>query len=350
MYHVTVNNDASSAPPKRTKKNPHAVALGKLGGQKGGPARARKLGTKAKSAIGKKAAAARWNVPLAIAEGELAIADPPLPCYVLDDERRVLSTKGMVTALEMSFGGVPSGEGRLVRFVSGNRVSPYISPEVAAKITDPIRFRMLRGGSAYGYEASVLADLCTAVLKAADDGALQPQQLHIARQCEILLRGFAKVGIVALVDEATGYQYTRARWALADILEQFIAKELAAWAKVFPNDFYRHMFRLRGLEDVEDIGKRPAYFGHLTNDVVYARLAPAVLEELQRKNPRTGTGRRARHHQWLTRDVGNPRLMAHLDVVVAVMKLSADWSTFVANLDRVAPRFGDTIPIPFPEA
>lgn len=41
-------------------KNPHAVALGKLGGLKGGPARAKKLTKKQRSDIARKAANARW--------------------------------------------------------------------------------------------------------------------------------------------------------------------------------------------------------------------------------------------------------------------------------------------------
>ena len=47
--------------PKRKVKNRHAVALGKLGGSKGGTARAANLTPKELSDIGKKAAAARWG-------------------------------------------------------------------------------------------------------------------------------------------------------------------------------------------------------------------------------------------------------------------------------------------------
>ena len=41
-------------------KNPAAVALGRLGGKKGGPARAKKLSAKRRQEIARKAAAARW--------------------------------------------------------------------------------------------------------------------------------------------------------------------------------------------------------------------------------------------------------------------------------------------------
>jgi hypothetical protein len=141
--------------------------------------------------------------------------------------------------------------------------------EMPAAIAGEIFFRPPHGGApAFGYPATILADICDAVLAARKAGALQQQQLHIAEQCEILVRGFARVGIIALVDEATGYQRDRARDALAKILEAFIAKELQPYLPTFPADYYEQMFRLRGLEYPHGSVKRPQYFGILTNDVV----------------------------------------------------------------------------------
>jgi len=50
-----------STPSPTKEKNPAAVALGHLGGLKGGPARAKKLSSKKRKAIAKKAAQTRWN-------------------------------------------------------------------------------------------------------------------------------------------------------------------------------------------------------------------------------------------------------------------------------------------------
>ncbi|MGQ0614426.1 MAG: hypothetical protein ACT4PV_11880 [Planctomycetaceae bacterium] len=47
--------------PKEPEKNPAAVALGRLGGKKGGPARAKALSAAKRKAIAKKAASARWR-------------------------------------------------------------------------------------------------------------------------------------------------------------------------------------------------------------------------------------------------------------------------------------------------
>jgi hypothetical protein len=130
-------------------------------------------------------------------------------------------------------------------------------------------------------------------------------------------------GIIALVDEATGYQADRARDALALILEAFIGKELATWAKTFDDEFYRQMFRLRDWS-TEQLGtsQRPPLIGKLTNNIVYERLAPAVLDELKRKNPRLASGsRRTKHHQWLTSGFGHPKLREHLAKVIALMQV-----------------------------
>lgn len=60
---IVPDAEAQPAEPEPPKKNPAAVALGRLGGMKGGKARAEKLSAKKRSEIAKKAAAARWKKP-----------------------------------------------------------------------------------------------------------------------------------------------------------------------------------------------------------------------------------------------------------------------------------------------
>jgi hypothetical protein len=94
------------------------------------------------------------------------------------------------------------------------------------------------------------------------------------------MRGFARVGIDALVDEATGFQEVRVKDALAKILERFVAKEIQNYVKLFPLGYYKGLCRLKGIPFVENL-QLPWYFGHLTNNVVYGRLAPAALYALR---------------------------------------------------------------------
>jgi hypothetical protein len=313
----------------------------------GGIARAAKLSPEKRKEISQKALAAKRELatlPKAThwsADHPLKIGEVEIPCYVLEDGRRVLSLGGTLKAMGMSGGGAGGGEGdRLLNFVQGKAINPFISSDLLTRMKTPIRFQALTGGSAAtGYEATILADLCDAVLEARKVHALRPQQVHIAEQAEILVRGFARVGIIALVDEATGYQRDRAKDALAKILESFVAKELQPYMQTFPVDFYEHLFRLRGLPYPPENPKfRPQYFGVLTNDIVYERLAPGLLEELKKQAKKDE--KKAHLHRRLTQEVGHPKLREHLASVVMAMKLSKDYADFISKLNMVHPRFG----------
>jgi hypothetical protein len=227
-------------------------------------------------------------------------------------------------------------------------MEPFVGNALAEGLVSPIQFLMPQGGVANGYPATILPDLLDAILEAWENSALGRQQEHIVAQCQVLARGLMRVGIIALVDEATGYQKDRARDALAKILEAFVAKELRPYVKKFPAQFYEEMFRLRGLPFEPDSVKRPPYFGHLTNDIVYRRLAPGVWQELKTKVKKNADGRPTHQlHRLLTPDVGDPRLKDLITKVVTVMELSEHWPDFKEKLDRILPAYDATLRLPF---
>ena len=323
------------------------------GKARGGKARMAQLTKDQRILQAKKAAATRWSGEIKQAthgspDSPLKLGDIEIACYVLEDGRRVLQQTGVLRALNLSHGGSYStGGDRLAKFASQGRLKSYVTKALTDRTEKPIRFKTPTGGLAYGYEATVLADLCEAVLAARSAGVLQKQQEHVAKQGEILVRGFARIGIIALVDEATGYQRDRNKDALAKLLEAWVAKELQAWVQTFPREFYEHMFRLRGLEFSPESVRRPQYFGHLTNDIVYKRLEAGVLKELKRTTPRNDAGRpTAKYTQSLTRNIGYPKLKEHLGAVVAFMKISETWDGFLDLLDQHYPRKGDTPRLP----
>ena len=324
-------------------------------GSKGGKARSAGMSSERRKEVARQAADARWadhrsDVPRAVfgsPDTPLRIGVLEIPCYVLDDNRRVIVMRGMLMALDMSQGTAARGGGdRLVKFVNTKGISPFVSDQLHNVISKPIRFRA-GGVSAHGYEATVLADMCEAVLEARKEGNLHYQQEHIAERCEMLIRAFAKLGVVALVDEATGYQEVRDRTALQAILDKYLRDELAAWAKRFPDEFYKQIFRLRGWAWQGMAVNRPQVVAHYTTDIVYERLTDGILEELEKRNPKTQKGSRpARHHQWLTEDVGHPALAQHLYAVIGLMRISPDWETFVDFLDRAFPKRNQMIKLP----
>lgn len=317
----------------------------------GGKARAKALTPDQRSAIARHAASARWGTePVAQAtnEGVLRIGDMQLGCAVLSDGTRLLSQRAFTKAIGAPHGGhafarrTADGVAGLPIFLAHNRLKPFITLELAASLSSPIKFLPKHGGrSAFGLKAELIPAICDVWLKARAAGELTDHQKQIAQRAELLMRGLAHVGIIALVDEATGFQDARARDALAKILEEFVSKELRKWVKTFPVEYFKELCRLRGVTFPSERFRLPSYFGHLTNDLVYDRLAPGVKDELRRLTPRDGKGRlKQKLFQRLTEDVGHPKLREHLASLVALMKASDDWKGFERILNRALPKYG----------
>jgi len=291
--------------------------------------------------------------PLKVIAGEpdspLVIGDIEIPCYVLEDETRVLSQRGFLTSIGRSVSrpARPPGVGEhLPDFLAPKNLAPFIDADLASAST-PIKFQFPgSGATAFGYRATLLPQVCNVYLEARDAGALYPNQRHVAERADVLIRALATVGIISLVDEATGYERIREERALAKILEAFLDEELHPWTKTFDFSFYEQIFRLRGWGSASGV-KRPQVIGHYTNDLVYERIAPGVLAELRDRNPVMPQGwRKNRHHQWFTPEFGHPKLLQHIEGVTALMRAAGSWESFKRALDRAYPKTGSQFSMP----
>ncbi|WP_194863365.1 P63C domain-containing protein [Myxococcus sp. AB036A] len=349
---------------RKASKNRAAATLG----AKGGKARAAKLSKEQKNEIAKKGALARWgDRPVqATHAGTINIVGSEFICANLPDGRRVISEKHVMEALDRGYSGyysqrdAQSGGEAVPRILSPKALRPFFpTDESALQLLQPIAFlpppgqqkQAIHGKQVLkGINAEALAVVCEIWLKARDSGALTGEaQLRTAAKADILIRGLARIGIVALVDEATGFQRERARNALAEVLEAFVTTELAKWEKTFGDDFYREMFRIRGW-DPNDFLKRPGVVGRWTTDIVYKRLAPGVLQRLQEVIPRDSKGRLKFHlHRGLTRDKGYMSLKEHLSSVTTIMRLTrdGDWKWFKEQLDKLHPQYPNQQLLPF---
>ncbi|MFZ1887597.1 MAG: P63C domain-containing protein [Candidatus Binataceae bacterium] len=337
----------------------HGRALAAIGASKGGKARVASMTAQQRSNLARQAAVARWmkegKEPPVFAEygspdRPLRIGPIEIPCYVLMDGRRVLSQRGLQGGIGLSEAGGRRGARRLTVLMASLAEKGLNTGDLIARSTSPIRFIPPHGGNpADGYEATILPDICAVIIEAGRRGLLQKQQARLAEQCALLQHGFATVGIIALVDEATGYQDFRARDALAKIIERFVAKELQPYVRTFPAEFYKQIFRLYGWDYHENCGK-PSVLGHITNNLVYKRLAPGVLEELRRKIPRDDKGRlKKKLFQGLTPTYGHPKVRELLAGETMLAKYSPNLETFMERVDLEYPQYGQTMKLPFPE-
>jgi hypothetical protein len=286
--------------------------------------------------------------------GELDLQGYEIPCYVTDDGIRIIASRRLQVALGVteettSSGGQVPGK-RLDRFFNQKSLKTLFNKENEGFLWTPIRATW-QGKSIIGYQAELLPTICEAMLKGRREGIIQgTRQKIIAERCEILLSGFARIGLIALIDEVTGYQEIRKKDELATLLSEWIEKEnYRKWTKTFPLQFYEEIYRLRGWNMLNPKLQRPGVVARYTDDLIYMRLAPSLLTILRQKNPIFHGRRKVKHFQWLTGEVGEPNLKARLEAIIAVMRISKSWEELKRYINRLYPKLGQQYEIQFPE-
>lgn len=268
----------------------------------------------------------------------MKIGDISLDVAVLDNDMRIITQTAVFNAL----GRPARGNARLENtpvFMDAKNLQPFIS-QALRDVMHKIDFTDTNGKILQGYNALILPRVARLYIDVRNANQLHPAQIDTAKKAEILSLGLSEVGITALVDEATGYQDARDKDALAKILEAFVAKELQPWLKTFPDEYYKQIFRLYGLKyPPVKSNYRPQFIGNLTNDIVYERLAPEVLPELKKEASKLE--KKAKLHQFLTSDVGHPKLREHLASIITLLKLSKDKDEFKEKLDLIHPKFSN---------
>ena len=313
--------------------------------KKGGLARAQKLTTEQRSAIAQKAAETRWarikllhEVPTAETDGLLKIGDVDLEVYVLGDRRRVISKKAMAKALNLK----SEGGNAFMRTMTRKGIKTLLHDNLLAKIESPISFEGMRGESCDGFEAETLIEICDLLIEARNQDLLSPSQQFLARQSEFIIRSAAKIGIIALVDEATGYK-DKTKDEYKRLFEKFLRQEFRQWEQEFPDKFFAMIYRLYGLKRQKpDSTKHPQFFGHFIRKFVYFPLANsngAILEELEKKNPvvYSSGGRRRKFFQYLADEIGMDSFRQHLWQVVGIGEASPNKTQFERSFYRAFP-------------
>lgn len=272
------------------------------------------------------------NLPKRIYMGVVNIAGTNLSCAVLDDGTRVLTAKAIFDAFKRPRRGRSAGDQRAANmpsFIDANNLKPFTyavfggGPEGME-----VRYTAKNGQVSYiGYNATILPKICEVYLRARDANALTDAQKPLAVISDVLMRSFAQIGIIALIDEATGYQEQREKDELQKLLSIYVSKELLPWTKTFPDEFYIELFRLRGWT-YKGKPKTP-YVGVLTNYLVYDRLPKEVVDELKHLNPVQESGHRKHQlFRHLNTNPGYMQLRAQILSDIAMMRGFDTWDEF----------------------
>lgn len=334
-----------------------AKRLSRSGASKGGRARASVLSPEERSELARLAVRARWvkagkvypdpdteqepepepadqssATPYSMYRGSLQVGSVTIEAHVLNDGRRVLTQREVVRLLSPQ-----RDSGTLGRYLERH---PLISEDEIAQRT--IHFAIPGSPSAIGYEATLLVELCEGYLEARAQGKLKRGQQNLAMTAEIVIRSVAKVGIIALIDEATGYQEVRRKQDLQLKLQAFIADDMQEWAKMFPDEFWFELARLEGIS--YSARHRPLRWGKYVMMFVYDAIDEDVGKELRKRNPNPRFLQN--HHQWL-RKFGRDKVQAQIAANVALMRNCETMDDFRRMFIKAFGKYGDVQQLKF---
>ena len=282
----------------------------------------------------------RW-MPKATHQGILKIMGKELPCVVLEDGRRLITQASVFKTFGLARRGSKDQDPTVVKmpgFLDAKNLKSFISEEVLSVIR-PVCYMNNNKTESMGYSAEIIPLVCDVYLSARKEGVLTDSQGVRAEISEQLVRALSKVGIISLVDEATGYQQVRPRDALEAYLNKILSKELASWCKRFPDIYYENIYKLKGWPEFSTSKNKYSCVGHYTNDIIYSRLGEDVLDELKTRTPDTSKNKL---HQWLSIDTGHPLLSQHMSIIIALQKLAIaqgyGWKRFLDMVNLTLPK------------
>lgn len=265
------------------------------------------------------------GMPFAKWRGKIDLGGDELDVYVLDTEDRVIALRSAVRSI------ANADSGDLAKFIGVNSLKPFINSNLI--LAELVEFSIPgtqftgRGMTTEHFEL-----ICRGYVQALYEGAaLTDRQREIAIKCAVLTAGLTRTGLDALIDEATGYQYERAEDALQVKLRAFIADELRAWEKTFPDELWEEFGRLTGWET--PLQTRPKWWGKLVIELIYDTLEPDVADYLKNNKPPAGV----HWHRQLTENIGVRQLVSRCWEVIGMAKTCDD----IHELrQRVAQHYG----------
>jgi hypothetical protein len=275
-------------------------------------------------------------------KGELEIGEMKIPCAVLEDGTRVLNETNIIKNFG-SMGGKnyklrdKNENGPLPLFIASKALEPFIYGIFEEEDLKPIEYTTDGKNVLKGYGATILPKVCEVWLKAREQNTLQASQLPKAMKAEILMRSLAMIGITALVDEATGYQYDRERFELQKILKAYIASEILKWQLTFTDEFYKEVYRLWGLPFIPKyIKNKPSFIGAITTKYVYDVLPDGVVEKIREVNPKTNKGYwKYKFHQFLSENIGREHLKKQIIETTLIMRMSKTKEEFIKKFNEM---------------
>jgi len=322
---------------------------------KGGEARMQKLSREERHTLAKEAAKARWgrvknqgvaevagieppradSMPEAKYPGILSLAGVDIPVYVLDTGQRIIAR---IAATEVLTGVKRQGDLESYLRVEGLKKFIDLDAVKSRMVTFRLKDIEMLNQTSMGLPSDLFLEICRAYVAALNasmlpeaEVVLTDRQTEIAIKAGMFLAACAKVGLDALIDEATGYQYLRPEDELQIKLKLYLAEEMRKWERTFPDQLWEQFGRLTNWKG--RIHQRPKYWGKLVMEFIYEYLDPDVAQWLRDNAPTPSRGQN--YHQWLSEQYGLRKLIEHIWKVIGIASTCGTVDELRHNLERL---------------
>ncbi|RHW54432.1 P63C domain-containing protein [Lactobacillus bombicola] len=272
--------------------------------------------------------------------GQVELGNVMLNCMVTKSGKRLVTASSVFKAVGRSRRGNIRVD-NYPAFIGAKNLIQFISDDLREKLV-PIDYKAKNGKTSEAYDASIIPEVADLYVEAHDKGALTAPQEKVYIRSLIIIRSLAKVGMTALIDEATGYQYDRESHELLRLLKAYVSEDLLKYMPHFPKQYYQEIYRLYGISESFDPRntKHPQWIGKFTNKYVYGVFPDEVMEEIKKRNPTTVSPRGLvyrghKNFQFLTENIGIPQLDQHLAKLIGVMQLSENKDDFDKKFNKV---------------
>ena len=258
-----------------------------------------------------------------------------IPCYVLEDGQRIFRLSSLNRALR---GKEHGNHGKFGNYLAASVIQKYL-PERLRPLKDSDNDRVpqgvikfnLNGKIEKGYNSEDFMDVCSAFVTAnLNNEQLTQAQKEIVKNANAYILACAKVGITALIDEATGFQDQREDDELQRKFNFFLNGTARDWEKTFPDELWIEFGRLTNWRG--SIKERPRYWGNYVNDLIYKCIDEDVAQELKKRKSEDSSDTKL--HQFLNKDRGIKILNQHIWQIIGMAKTCSS----ITELKKIADK------------
>lgn len=261
--------------------------------------------------------------------GKIILSDTlEIECYVLENGSRVITKQGIQKTLGIS--NKNNNGFSLEDIILSSEVKKsqekfeYFLPIKKALQNN---FKSTSQQNTRFYDVEVLITICSHINRMKLLGFLPDELDWLHVTSEKIRDAFSKLGIIAFVDDATGYTKFRKQNEYVEKLKLLLSEDAGEWEKCFTTDFYEIFWKFWGNRKKFDGSKKQQFFRALMEKYVYTPLAKKTGIDNDASNSKNCA-------DLVFGNIGKATLKTYLEKLTLIGRMSDTEGDFDRNLEK----------------